>query len=111
MLVIFVILTLSDSGDMPVVAGFVVACNRPMGLALARAFGSDGCWLEMDTVGPVDGNNPTGMGPFADDCCCCCCCRCASSCFFALAIARLLLVVLLVRVAPPPPLLELFIRC
>lgn len=42
-LVIFVMLTLSDSGDIPVVAGFAVACNRPTGLALARAFGSDCC--------------------------------------------------------------------
>lgn len=107
-LVIFVILTLSDSGDMLVVADFVVACNRPTGLALARAFGSDGCWLEMDTVVPVEGKSPTGTDPLADDCCSCC--RCANSCFFALAIARLLLVLLLVRVAPPP-LLELFIRC
>lgn len=100
-LVIFVILTLSDSGDILVVAVFVVGCNRPRGLTLARAFGSDCCWLEMDTVVPVDGKMPTGTDPFTDDCCCW---RWASSCFFALAIARLLLV----RVAP---LLELFIRC
>lgn len=109
-LVIFVMLTLSDSGDMLVVAGLLVACNRPMvGLVLASAFGNDCCccWLEMDAIVAVDGKVPIGF----DDCCCCCCCcwRWASNCFLALAIARLLLVPLFVRVAMAP--LELFIRC
>lgn len=88
-LVIFVMLTLSERGDMlvvvvvPVVVGLPVAI-RAAGLKLANAFGRSCfcCWLLK---------MPTGWGPFGD--CCCCCCRCASNCFFALAKAKLLLMV------------------
>lgn len=112
MLVIFVMLTLSDKGDMFVwLAGLlpVIVSRAAPGLVLAKPFGS--CWLTMDVVVVVvacEGKIPTGTG-LLGDCCCCCCCRCAScSCFFALAIARCELVLLAMRLLLVP---ALFIRC
>lgn len=106
MLVIFVMLTLSDRGDMFVWLAGLLPVIVSRGLVLAKAFGSC-CWLTMDVVVVVvacEGKIPTGTGLFGD-----CCCRCAScSCFFALAIARCELVLLAMRLLLVP---ALFIRC
>lgn len=73
MLVIFVILTLSDSGVRFVVVAadlLEVIVNRGPGLALASAFGNCCGWFAMDVAVAVEGNIPTGTAPLAfGDCC------------------------------------------